>query len=96
MINVWVLAHVQMARSPWLDSLVTWGSVLITWMVARRVIENWLYWIVVDGIAAYLYYSRGLVATALLFVAYVGIVIHGYMVWRRSTGTVVAVQERLA
>lgn len=75
--------HVQTARSPWLDSLITWGSVVTTFMVARRVIDNWLYWIVIDSIAACLYYSRGLVATAGLFVLYVIMVIHGYWVWRR-------------
>lgn len=83
-INVWILKeHVQLARSPWLDSLVTWGSVLTTFMVARRVIENWLYWIVVDGVAAYLYYTRDLNATAVLFVAYVFMVIYGYFAWRK-------------
>ena len=76
------LGYVQIVRSPWLDSLVTWGSVLTTWMVARRVLENWLYWIVVDGIAAGLYYSRGLKATAVLFVIYVIMVIYGYFQWR--------------
>jgi nicotinamide mononucleotide transporter len=83
--NAWALQFVQIARSPWLDSFVTWGSVLTTFMVARRLIENWLYWIVVDGVAAYLYYSRGLTATALLFVAYVFMVIYGYWVWRRKS-----------
>lgn len=83
-INAWLLtAHVELARAPWLDSLVTWGSVLTTFMVARRVIENWLYWIVVDSVAAYLYYTRDLNATALLFVAYVFMVIYGYIVWRK-------------
>ncbi len=86
-INAWILQFIEMARSPWLDSFVTWGSVLCTWMVARRVIENWLYWIVVDGIAAYLYYSRGLTATAGLMVLYVGMVIHGYFIWRQQRTT---------
>jgi nicotinamide mononucleotide transporter len=82
-VNAWVLQFVHIARSPWLDSFVTWGSVLTTWMVARRIIDNWTYWIVVDGVAAYLYFSRGLAMTALLFAAYVGMVIHGYFVWRQ-------------
>lgn len=81
--NAWLLQFVDIARAPWLDSFVTWGSVLTTWMVARRVVENWLYWIVVDGVAAGLYYSRGLALTALLFVIYLGMVIHGYVVWMR-------------
>lgn len=83
-INAWVLQHVQIARSPWLDSFVTWSSVLTTFMVARRVMENWLYWIVVDSVAAYLYYTRGLTATAVLFLVYVGMVIYGYYAWRKT------------
>lgn len=81
---IYLQQHVQVARSPWWDSFITWGSVLTTFMVARRVIDNWLYWIVIDSIAAVLYYSRGLVATAGLFVLYVIMVIHGYWVWRRE------------
>jgi nicotinamide mononucleotide transporter len=91
-INAWFLLEHEMARSPWLDSFVTWGSVLTTFMVARRVIENWLYWIVVDAVAAYLYFSRGLSATALLFVAYVLMVIYGYWAWRRSAAQVAMVE----
>jgi nicotinamide mononucleotide transporter len=79
-----VLARTTDAAAPYLDSLITWGSVVTTWMVARRVIENWLYWIVVDGLAIYLYVAQGLLATALLFVIYLGIVVHGYFVWRRE------------
>ena len=82
-INGWLLAKTD-AASPYIDSLVTWGSVVTTWMVARRVIENWLYWIVIDGIAAWLYFTQGLLATTLLFVIYLGIVVRGYFAWRRE------------
>lgn len=95
-INAWALQFVQTARSPWLDSFVTWGSVLTTFMVARRVIENWLYWIVVDGVAAYLYYTRGLTATTVLFVAYVLMVIYGYWAWRRKAAQQTLIAESLA
>jgi nicotinamide mononucleotide transporter len=80
----WMAAHTD-ASSPYLDALITWASVLTTWMVARRVIENWLYWVVVDSVAAYVYFQQGLHVTALLFIAYVGIVIHGYRVWVRES-----------
>jgi nicotinamide mononucleotide transporter len=83
-VNGWLLTRATDAAAPYLDSLVTWGSVVTTWMVARRVIENWLYWVVVDGIAAYLYLTQGLLATTVLFVIYIGIVVHGYFVWRRE------------
>jgi nicotinamide mononucleotide transporter len=83
-INGWLLAAHTDSVAPYLDSFVTWASVVTTWMVARRVLENWLYWIVVDGIAAYLYFTQGLLATTALFVIYIGIVIRGYFVWRRE------------
>jgi nicotinamide mononucleotide transporter len=83
-LNGWLLSSQADAHAPYLDAFVTWGSVVTTWMVARRVIENWLYWIVVDAVAAGLYFDQGLRVTALLFIAYIGIVIHGYFVWRRT------------
>jgi nicotinamide mononucleotide transporter len=84
LVNGWFLATQTDAAAPYLDSFVTWGSVVTTWMVARRVLENWLYWIVVDGLAAYLYFSQGLLVTTVLFVIYLGIVVRGYVVWRRE------------
>jgi nicotinamide mononucleotide transporter len=83
LVNGWLLSKTADV-SPYLDSFVTWGSVVTTWMVARRVIENWLYWLIVDAIAAYLYFTQGLVLTTLLFVIYLGIVVHGYFAWRRD------------
>jgi nicotinamide mononucleotide transporter len=47
-------------------------------------LENWLYWIVVDGLAAYLYFTQGLLVTTILFVIYLGIVVRGYFVWRQE------------
>jgi nicotinamide mononucleotide transporter len=68
---------------PYLDAFTTWGSVVTTWMVARRVLENWLYWIVVDGLLVYVSYASGLHATAGLFLVYLGIVVAGFFAWRR-------------
>lgn len=81
----WLHTFTADAAMPYVDAFVAWGSVLTTFMVARRVLENWLYWIVVDGVAALLYFSQGLDATGVLFLVYVGIVIHGYRVWLRES-----------
>jgi nicotinamide mononucleotide transporter len=90
-VNGWLLEHYTDAAAPYIDSFVTWGSIVTTWMVARRVIENWLYWVVVDAVGAWLYFTQGLLATTLLFLIYLGIVVHGYFVWRREQA-----QQRLA
>jgi nicotinamide mononucleotide transporter len=80
--NGWVIARSQGGLVPYVDAFVAWVSMLATWMVARKVLENWLYWIVVDSVAAALYWSQGFHATAALFVVYVLIAVRGYFAWR--------------
>ncbi len=69
------------AALPYLDSFTTWGSVLTTWMVARKILENWLYWLVIDSVSIYLYLDRALYLTAGLFALYLVIVLFGYRKW---------------
>jgi len=85
--NGWIVARTQGGWVPYVDAFVAWVSVLATWMVARKVLENWLYWIVVDSAAAALYWSQGFHATAVLFVVYVVIAVRGYFAWRAGTGS---------
>lgn len=82
-VSGFLLASQSEASLLYLDSLVTWGSVVTTWMVARKVLENWLYWVFIDSVAIVLYLDRGLYLTTILFLAYVLIAIFGYFGWRR-------------
>lgn len=77
----YLLAENTSAALPYLDSFTTWGAVLTTWMVAKKVLENWLYWIVIDGVAIFLYIDRELYLTALLMAVYVVLVIIGWFQW---------------
>jgi len=72
------------ARLPFLDSFTTWASVVTTYMVTRKVLENWIYWLVIDSLSIYLYIDRELYFTALLFVAYIVIVFFGWFSWLKS------------
>jgi len=81
-LNGWIVARSQGGLVPYVDSFVAWVSVLATWMVARKVLENWLYWMVVDTVAAALYWSQDFHATAGLYVLYVVIAVRGYFAWR--------------
>ena len=76
-----LLAQNTNAALPYLDSFTTWGSIVTTWMVARKILENWLYWLVIDSASIYLYLDRELYLTAALFAVYVVIVIFGYFQW---------------
>ncbi len=81
-VNGWLLGDSSTGPVPYVDALVAWGSVIATWLVARKVLENWLYWIVLDAIAIGLYWHQGFHATAALFVVYVTIAVRGYFAWR--------------
>ena len=89
----YLLGEHSSAVWPYVDSFTTWASVITTYLVARKYLQNWLYWIVIDTVSIPLYIDRGLHLTALLFVAYVVIAVIGYFKWRdhfRTNGEVVA------
>lgn len=69
------------AAWPFLDSFTTWGAVVTTYMVTKKILENWIYWLVIDGLSVYLYLDRGLYLTACLFMAYLVICIFGFAAW---------------
>lgn len=71
------------AALPFLDSFTTWAAVITTWMVARKVLENWIYWIVIDAASIILYVDRALYMTALLFALYVVLAAYGWWEWRQ-------------
>jgi nicotinamide mononucleotide transporter len=78
-----LLSRYTDAALPYLDAFTTWGAIVTTWMVARKILENWLYWIVIDAASIFLYLDRGLALTAALFAAYVVIAALGFIAWRR-------------
>ena len=80
----WLLARYTAAQLPYLDSFTTWASVVTTWMVARKILENWIYWFVIDGVSIVLYVNRSLHLTAALFAVYLVIIVFGYRDWRRA------------
>ncbi len=82
-ISAALLGKFTNAALPLLDSFTTWGSILTTWMVTRKILENWLYWLVIDSVSIYLYLDRGLYLTAILFMAYLVIALFGYRKWLR-------------
>ena len=72
------------ANLPYLDSFTTWASVVTTFMVARKILENWFYWLVIDSVSIYLYLDRELYFTSLLFAIYIVMIFFGWFAWNRS------------
>ena len=71
------------ANFAYLDTFVMVFSVIATWMLAKKVLENWLYWMVVDAVAIVLYAKTGYYATIVLFSLYVVLSVYGYLSWRK-------------
>jgi len=68
----------------YLDAFITVFSVFTTVLVAHKVRENWLYWIVIDLVSAYLFFAKGLVLTSLLFMLYTFFAFYGYLQWGKN------------
>ena len=69
---------------PFWDAFTTAVSFTATWMLARKILENWILWIVVDLVSMGLYLYRGLYPTLLLFGIYTTMAVIGYYKWLRS------------
>ena len=69
------------AAWPLVDAFTTTASLFATWMVAQRVLENWLYWLIIDAISIALFIDRGLYFTALLFGLYIVMIAFCWRSW---------------
>jgi len=84
LISGYLLSENTNAVWPYLDSFTTWASVFTTWLLTKKVLENWLYWIVIDFVSIFLYADRELYATVLLFSVYTVMAVFGYRQWRKN------------
>ncbi len=75
------------AAFPYTDSLTTWFAIWATFLVARKVLENWWYWLVIDLVLIGIYWMRDLKLTSLLFCLYVAMIPFGLISWTRSYRT---------
>jgi len=71
------------AALPFIDAFTTWGAIIATYMVAKKLLENWIYWFVIDSISVILFATRGLYLTSLLFFVYLIIIYFGYKRWTK-------------
>jgi nicotinamide mononucleotide transporter len=84
LVSGYLLSTRTTAALPYVDSFTTWSAVITTWMVARKILQNWLYWIVIDLVAMWLFSERGLYLYALLFLLYSLIAVIGHLQWSKK------------
>lgn len=81
------------SRHLYVDAFVTVASVITTVMVAHKKIDNWLYWILINSVASWLFWQVDLIFTSLLHVAYLFMAVYGYLQWRKSSSDDTAIQR---
>jgi nicotinamide mononucleotide transporter len=79
-----VLSKLTDSPVPEWDSFLTSLSIVATWMLARKIYEHWLLWIVVNSVSVVLFLIRGLYPTVILYVVYGIMSFAGLAVWRKT------------
>jgi len=72
------------AALPYWDSFTTCASFTAMWMTARKYLENWVVWLVVDVVAVGIYLIKGIEFYAVLYFVYLGMAVAGFRAWQRS------------
>ena len=85
MVSSYFLRRFTPAAWPFVDSMTAWASVFATFLVARKVYENWHWWLVIDSVSLWLCFMRGLYLTLLLYGLYLMMIVIGMREWRRSS-----------
>nr|WP_265734123.1 nicotinamide riboside transporter PnuC [Poseidonibacter lekithochrous] len=77
-----IMSNYTSADFAYIDSFTTIFAVFSTYMLAQKILENWIYWIVIDFISIYIYIQKGLNLTAILFVIYTILAFVAYRRWK--------------
>ncbi len=83
-IIAFILVNFTDGDIPYWDAFTTAFSITATWMLARKILEQWLVWIVVDAVSMGLYIYKGLYPTVILFFVYTTLAIVGYIKWKKD------------
>lgn len=79
----YVLSTFTDSSVPVLDGFTNALSIVGLWALAKKYVEQWMFWIVVDVVSCYLYVTKGVPFKALLYGLYVVIAVAGYMKWKK-------------
>ena len=71
------------ASLPYADATTTGLSLIAMWMTAKKKIENWILWFIVDVLATIIYFYKGIYFYSFLYLIYIVMAVSGYMNWKR-------------
>ena len=80
----YIMANYTSADFAYLDTFATVFAVFTTYTLTKKVLENWLYWIVIDSVSIYIYINKGFYLTAVLFAFYTVLAFIAYNNWKKE------------
>ena len=80
----YIMANYTSADFAYLDTFTTVFAVFTTYTLTKKVLENWLYWIVIDSVSIYIYINKGFYLTAILFAFYTVLAFIAYNNWKKE------------
>lgn len=80
----YIMDNYTKADFAYIDSATTVFALFATYMLAQKIIENWLYWVVIDSVSIYIYIQKGFYLTAILFVLYTLLALLAYQTWKKE------------
>lgn len=80
----YILDHFTDSPIPYADAFTTTMSILATWMLAKRILQHWMLWVVINLISIYIYIYRGLYPTSFLYLCYASLAVVGYINWKKK------------
>jgi nicotinamide mononucleotide transporter len=78
-----LLDHKTDTDVPWWDAATTAGSIVGTWLLGRKHVENWPVWVVVNAVSVGLFLYKGLWLTSVLYAVFLALALVGWRAWRR-------------
>ncbi len=78
------MARATDAAVPYADAFTTVASLVAQWLMARKILESWGFWLAVDVVSVGIYLYKGLMLTAGLYAVFFGMATAGWIAWRRS------------
>lgn len=84
----YIMANYTSADFAYLDTFTTVFAVFTTYTLTKKVLENWLYWIVIDSVSIYIYINKGFYLTAVLFALYTILAFVAYNNWKKEYGNI--------
>ena len=79
-----VLINLSKSSYPIIDSFTTSFGIIATFLTAKKILENWIYWITINIFSIYIYVEKELLITSLLYLTYTILAVYGYIKWKKQ------------